>query len=136
MAFGFNSNVGNMPHYQANQNLQSMFLQPQGNVYNINSTLEVANVPVGGGVSVALCIPENVMYIKTMQNGSPMFYPYKIVPLNEENTKSTDVMPQTNSEQKNNMNIEELQNQIKQCNEKIKELEGKLIPKKECDFNL
>jgi hypothetical protein len=66
MAFGFNSNVGNLPHYQSNQNLQSMFLQPQGNVYNINSTLEVANVPVGGGVSVALCIPENVMYIKTM----------------------------------------------------------------------
>ena len=39
MAFGFNSNQVNLPHYQANQNLQSMFLQPQGNVYNINSTL-------------------------------------------------------------------------------------------------
>jgi hypothetical protein len=48
------------------QNIQPLFPQPQGNVYNINSTLEVANVPVGAGVSVALCLPENVMYIKTM----------------------------------------------------------------------
>ena len=27
------------------QNVQPLFPQPQGNVYNINSTLEVANVP-------------------------------------------------------------------------------------------
>lgn len=31
------------------QNIQLLFPQPQGNVYNINSTLEVANVPVGAG---------------------------------------------------------------------------------------
>lgn len=136
MAFGFNSNVGNLPHYQPNQNLQSMFLQPQGNVYNINSTLEVANVPVGGGVSVALCIPENVMYIKTMQNGSPMFYPYKIIPLNEETTKTADTVPPATQDQKPNMDLVSLQDQIKQCNEKIKELEEKLTPKKESGFNL
>ena len=35
------------------QNVQPLFPQPQGNVYNINSTLEVANVPVGAGISVA-----------------------------------------------------------------------------------
>lgn len=32
-------------------NVQPLFPQPQGNVYNINSTLEVANVPVGAGMS-------------------------------------------------------------------------------------
>jgi hypothetical protein len=62
------------------QNIQPLFPQPQGNVYNINSTLEVANVPVGAGISVALCLQEGFMYIKTMQNGNPMFWAYKIMP--------------------------------------------------------
>lgn len=66
------------------QNVQPLFPQPTGNVYNINSTLEVANVPVGAGMSVAICWPENTMYIKTMQNGNPLFYPYKIEPFTNE----------------------------------------------------
>lgn len=69
--------------------VQPLFPQPQGNVYNINSTLEVANVPVGAGVSVALCLPENVMYIKTMQNGNPLFYPYRITPIEDQKKESS-----------------------------------------------
>jgi cell division septum initiation protein DivIVA len=34
------------------------------------------------------------------------------------------------------MDLVSLQDQIKQCNEKIKELEAKLTPKKESGFNL
>ena len=73
------------------QNVQPLFPQPQGNVYNINSTLEVANVPVGAGISIALCLPENIMYIKTMQNGNPLFYPYKILPFNQESPQNKEV---------------------------------------------
>ena len=62
---------------------QQFFPQPQGNAYLINNSLEVANVPMSGGVSVALCMPESLMYLKTMQNGSPMFMAYKIVPYEE-----------------------------------------------------
>ena len=116
------------------QNIQPLFPQPQGNVYNINSTLEVANVPVGAGVSVALCavalcLPENTMYIKTMQNGNPMFYPYKILPFNTiENQSET---------QKENENTDEVNNfseQLKKCYDRIEKLENqisKIVKKKE-----
>lgn len=66
MAYNFNTQPqyqqqqaanNNMPQFQQ-QNIQPLFPQPQGNVYNINSTLEVANVPVSGGMSVALCLNE------------------------------------------------------------------------------
>jgi hypothetical protein len=66
---------------------QQMFPQPSGNVYSINNSLEVANVPTGAGVSVALCMPENLMYIKTTQNGSPLFWSYKITPYTKENSE-------------------------------------------------
>lgn len=58
MAYGFNNNYNSQPSSVAtpqilpNQNVQPLFPQPQGNVYNINSTLEVANVPVGAGIKV------------------------------------------------------------------------------------
>lgn len=54
------------------------FPQPQGNVYMINNSLEVANVPLSGGMSIALCMNENLMYIKMMQNGSPILMSYKL----------------------------------------------------------
>ena len=69
---------------------QQFFPQPQGNVYSINNTLEVANVPAGSGITVALCIPEELMYVKSIQNGQPMFLAYKLVPYVEEEKKSTD----------------------------------------------
>lgn len=69
------------------QNVQPLFPQPQGNVYNINSTLEVANVPTGAGISVALCLNEGFMYIKTMQNGNPMFWAYRILPYDGSNSE-------------------------------------------------
>ena len=92
MAYNFGQNQNQQAPYQnaapqqmatmpfQTQNVQPLFPQPQGNVYNINSTLEVANVPTGAGISVALCLNEGFMYIKTMQNGNPMFWAYRIVP--------------------------------------------------------
>lgn len=110
-----------------NQNVQPLFPQPQGNVYNINSTLEVANVPVGAGVSVALCMAENTMFIKTMQNGNPMFYPYKILPYSTEATQQTE----TKTEQT------DLTAQLQSCTERIAALEEIIKNKKKgVDFNV
>lgn len=134
MAYGYQQpNLNNIPQMPAQmnnqqimgqQNVQPLFPQPQGNVYNINSTLEVANVPVGAGVSVALCLPENVMYIKTMQNGNPLFYPYKIIPFNNEVQEEKPQQVQTQSQP--TALIEQLAEQVKFCCEKIAALEAQL----------
>lgn len=116
------------------QNIQPLFPQPQGNVYNINSTLEVANVPVGAGVSVALCLPENTMYIKTMQNGNPMFYPYKILPFN---TTENQTEPQKENNEKNEES-EKFSDQLKRCFDRIEKLENQFskIGKKKEDWDV
>ena len=101
MAFN-NFNQNNQPfapmpqnfNQSPQQNIQPLFPQPQGNVYTINSTLEVANVPVGAGISIALCLNEGFMYIKTIQNGNPLFWAYKITPY--DNAKQ----PENQQEQK------------------------------------
>ena len=69
---------------------QQFFPQPQGNVYCINNTLEVANVPAGAGITVALCVPEELMYVKSIQNGQPMLLAYKLIPYIEEEKKTGD----------------------------------------------
>lgn len=61
--------------------LQQMFPQPQGSIYSINSPLEIGNVPIGStGLSVALCLNEGLMYIKSFQNGNPVIMTYHILP--------------------------------------------------------
>lgn len=66
--------ANNFQGYQS----QQFFPQPQGNVYLINNSFEVANIPVGTGVSVAICMNEEVVYLKTIQNGNPMVMAYKL----------------------------------------------------------
>ena len=136
MAYGYPqqpsiTNIPQIPTSQSNsqqimgqQNIQPLFPQPQGNVYNINSTLEVANVPVGAGVSVALCLPEGVMYIKTMQNGNPLFYPYKIIPFNNEVQEEKQQVQEVSSQ--SSITIEQLAEQLKICCDKIAALESQL----------
>lgn len=62
---------------------QPMFPQPQGNVYVIQNSVEVANIPAGAGITAALCLQENLLYMKSMQNGMPMFLAYKLTPYTE-----------------------------------------------------
>lgn len=63
------------------QQIQQMFPQPQGSVYSIGAPLEIGNVPIGStGLSVALCLNENLMYIKSFQGGNPVIMAYKITP--------------------------------------------------------
>lgn len=66
-----------------NNNYAPMFPQPNGNVYVIQNSLEVANIPAGAGVTAAICLPENLVYLKTIQNGVPTFLAYKLSPYNE-----------------------------------------------------
>lgn len=74
------------------QQIQQMFPQPQGSVYSINSPLDIGNVPIGStGLSIALCMPEQLMYIKSFQNGNPIVMAYRVSPF------------QKNSDQKENV---------------------------------
>ena len=72
------------------QQIQQMFPQPQGSVYSINCPTEIGNVPIGStGLSVAICLQESLMYIKSFQNGSPVIMAYRVVPYTKEETTPT-----------------------------------------------
>lgn len=80
---------GYVPSYNHNQNQTfpssyqaiQYFPQPQGSIYMIASSNDVANVPVGVGLSAAICLREGIIYLKTIQNGSPMLLGYRLSPL-------------------------------------------------------
>lgn len=65
---------------------QPIFPQPQGNVYMIQNSLEVANIPTGAGVTIAICQNEGLMYMKAIQNGTPSLVAYKLSPYTEKPT--------------------------------------------------
>lgn len=60
---------------------QSYFPQPQGNVFMINSSSEVNSVPISNGLSAAISLNDNTMFLKTIQNGNPILVGYKLCPL-------------------------------------------------------
>ena len=63
-----------------------MFPTTTRSVYSINSPLDIGNVPIGStGLSVAICLSENLMYIKSFQNGQPTIMVYRISPFQKEN---------------------------------------------------
>lgn len=93
----------NYPTYNFNQSpvqTQSMFPQPQGSSYLINNSLEVSTIPMGMGISIALCLSEGLMYLKTIQNGNPILMAYKIAPYTQESpaTSISDPNLKTNSQ--------------------------------------
>jgi len=80
------------------QQIQQMFPQPQGSVYSINSPIELGNVPIGStGLSVVLCLNEDVMYIKSFQNGSPVIMAYRVSPYQKEQSPQSASTTQTAS---------------------------------------
>lgn len=95
------------------QQLQQMFPQPQGSVYSIQSPADIGNVPIGStGLSVALCLPEQVMYIKSFQSGSPVIMAYRVVPFAKEDRPIEPVEEKENS----------LENRMKMLEEKLDKL--------------
>ena len=76
---------GQQPPQMNYQQIQQMFPQPQGSVYSINTPAEVGNVPIGStGLSVAICFPDQIMYIKSFQNGNPILMAYRVTPYTKE----------------------------------------------------
>lgn len=107
---------------------QIVFPQPVGNVYNLNTAADIGNVPIGGNISVGLCLPENVIYIKSLQNGNPMLLGYRLSPIeNSGATSQFTQAPVTNSDTK----IEDLINALELHNKKIDSLEKQISRIKE-----
>lgn len=100
---------GNTNAYQATQ----YFPQPQGNVYLINNSLEVANVPMGAGLSIAICPSENIMYLKTLQGGAPSLIVYSIAPYEQKAEQSPQQIDY-------GAEIAELKTQIEALSKKVK----------------
>ena len=93
---------GNTQSYQGTQ----YFPQPQGNVYLVNNSLEVSNIPMGAGLSMVLCPSEGTMYLKTMQGGAPTLIVYSIAPYQNKVEDSQGSQPDYGAQ------IEELRAQI------------------------
>lgn len=124
-----NSVLSQLNNYSQYQNTisQPIFPQPSGNVYFVNNNLEVANIPIGAGMSAVLCLPENLLYIKTMQNNMPMLLGYKLSPLEPSaqspDSTSTDLAAEPQSAPNNEKFEEKLLELSTQYDKKIKALE-------------
>ena len=80
---------GSTQSYQGTQ----YFPQPQGNVYLVNNSLEVSNIPMGAGLSMVLCPSEGTMYLKTLQGGAPTLVVYSISPYEAKTETPTEPLP-------------------------------------------
>lgn len=67
----------------------SNFMQPNGTIYFIQSNAELPNVPINLGTVAAICLPENTMYLKSMQNGVPSYMTYKLQEVQKQNITPT-----------------------------------------------
>lgn len=86
----FTNPYGQSPATYNYQQIQQMFPQPQGSVYAINAPTEIGNVPIGStGLSVAICFNEQLMYIKSFQNGNPIIMAYRVIPYTKEESAQT-----------------------------------------------
>ena len=124
---------------------QPIFPQPSGNVYFVNNNLEVANIPIGAGMSAVLCLPENLLYIKTMQNNMPMILGYKLSPLEppapvskeEETPTNTDAAaptPEINWEDRLKTITDSYEQKIKTLEQTVQELNEKVGGLLKCQF--
>ena len=119
--YGINQPYGNTQSYQSTQ----YFPQPQGNVYMVNNSLEVANIPMGAGISAVICPNEGILYLKTMQNGAPTLMAYKISPYDSNNQTQNQGDSKTQSIKKEELpNYDEKIIKLEQQIEQIKKVLG------------
>ena len=115
----------NFSQYQP-QISQPIFPQPSGNIYFVNNSLEVANIPIGAGMSAVLCLSENLFYIKSMQNGMPTLLGYKLSPLESSASASSETKTDEAAAPSEDLTVkfqEQLDLATEQYETKIKELE-------------
>lgn len=93
--------------------LASIFPQPNGNVYILNTTNEMGNIPTTPGVTAGICLGENTLTIKSFQNGAPAQITYKLVPMNEEVEDLTEILKSHKTK------IESLERQIQAVKDKV-----------------
>ena len=112
MAYNYFNQQGNQMMPQQFQN--QMFPQPSGNVYAINNSNELTNIPVGVGLTVALCLPENMLYLKSIQNGSPVIWSYQLTTQTEQGLQPAATVEEQSKPvpQKNNSKIEQIENRL------------------------
>lgn len=100
---------------------QFILPQPVGNVYNLNNSNEIGNVPAGLGMSLGLCLNENLLYIKTLQNNAPAVLAYKLVPYEIQNNASANNQNDVAPVQEND--------EVKKLSEKLNRIEELLTKK-------
>ena len=82
---------------------------------------------MSAGLSVALCLSEGLLYLKSMQNGNPIFMAYKIMPY--DNTKENQQNNQSNQNDVLNALVESFQ----KCQERLNILEKEVKTLKKND---
>lgn len=91
----------------------NIFPQPNGNVYVLNSINEMGGIPTTSGVAAGLCLNENKLVLKTIQNGAAAQIVYNISPETTEKEDMTEVLKSHKTK------IESLEKQIQALKEKI-----------------
>lgn len=97
----------------------NIFPQPDGNVYVLNSMNEIGNIPTSSGITIGICLNENTLAIKSIQNGAPAQLTYKLVAanntpqLNEEKDDLKDTL------KSHKLKIESLERQMQRITEKV-----------------
>lgn len=105
--------------YPTMVNVPSFFPQPIGNVYSLQTASEIGNIPAGNGLSVGLCLSEGVMYIKSLQNGTPVLVEYYL--------KTNDGgRAQTEQEDSQNEEVKKIYIILSKYEEKISKLEAQI----------
>ena len=67
------------PMQQQAPPVQQFFAQPSGQLFSINNANELQTIPVQEGAISAIINPnENMLYLKTLQNGKPVVLDYQL----------------------------------------------------------
>lgn len=112
---GFQYNpVQNSASFGTNFSTQQFFPQPQGSVYVINNSAEISTIPMGSGISTAICMSEGLMFLKTLQNGNPVLMAYKIIPYSQEQNNSSNNMDKESGEE-----LQTLKNRVEEIEKKL-----------------